>query len=121
MLESRQCILHLPVSPRSCFAIVGFGLLFTILFCLTFPEGVDPLPYDHLARAISFRLSQSQQHCPKQTSHSGHSAAPQWQLPNPQETDLGIYTLENGCLVESNLKVRWFGMINFNLEMARMR
>ena len=62
--ESFQVIVHLPFTPRACFAIVGFGLLFTALFCLTFP-GWDPLlPYHRFGQAAltpvsGVRLSQS--------------------------------------------------------------
>ena len=42
MPESAQrIVLHLPILPRTCFAILGFGLIFTFLFLIIFPHGLS--------------------------------------------------------------------------------
>lgn len=102
MPESAQrIVLHLPILPRTCFAILGFGLIFTFLFLIIFPHGLSSQVPSDLTQAVSgFRLSQPPSTgCGSHESLQGRGIVAPWNLPQPN-ADRGIYKLKDGCLAE---------------------
>lgn len=102
MPESAQRIVLL-ILPRSCFAILGFALIFTFLFLLVFPQGLSwHFPSD-LTQAVSgFQLSQPpSKGCGAESLQGAGSVAPAWNLPQPN-ADRGIYKLKNGSYFDAS-------------------
>lgn len=98
MPESAQrIVLHLPILPRTCFAILGFGLIFTFLFLIIFPHGLSSQFPSDLTQAVSgFRLSQPPSTgCGSHESLQGRGIVAPWNLPQPN-ADRGIYKLKDG-------------------------